>query len=658
MVLSDAQIVELLSVAFKQMFPDLADKVEDERVKHWLANSLVGIVEYSGTLPQETRKQRDRRMECHQVYDGSIKELAAKLRDTYPNTRELSPQALILKVYNGISSIYDVLGKDEVVDHPTVNEESIKPGEVEALDSNKGVENSGTATDVEINQGSVVEPIREEPNVSVPRPNLDSDAFVSPKEEAAKSSHIEEGPHEQEVPATQIEVTEPVDVPEGKPKEEESKKLNKENGKMENSTAAELLKKAQESTQVMGGDAVAAPKSNVNVMKEDMNEAKSQIADQLENSLQARTQWTANNTVDGLIVLKKPAALRTKATVGIANKGNKKETPSQQAENKFKKFIKATSGQEISIEAWKALPDDQKYAQVIKADQSRKEDAVGATNLEKAKAVYELIERQYNSPEEQIPAFINTNKVSYAWKGVMLGGKPLNRDDLIVTVIDNSTGVIIGAGSAIEDVDNRVEFKLGQAKISANNRVTGVRAGAPRAEKKFVISIKNKDRFTADKSHIMFMLNQVQGEATASFPAAITVGGEEMGAIFQYQTNELAKNAKTKDGQPRYAKKMFSLRVSVKVDDYKKELDAQFMKDGLTPSKLDSYWNIKFAPKTQADAANPTAIEGTILQTILASYITGQTAGAAGSNVLAELDKVKKAAQAEADAEESSQLDQ
>ena len=135
MVGNDIQIIDLLSVAFKKMFPDLATRVEEPEVKKWLANSLVNIVEYSGTLPQESRKQRDRRMECHKVYDGDFKELAANLRNTYPNERELSAQELLLKVNNGITSIYDVLGASQI-SNPTTKYDS-EEGTSTALDSDK-----------------------------------------------------------------------------------------------------------------------------------------------------------------------------------------------------------------------------------------------------------------------------------------------------------------------------------------------------------------------------------------------------------------------------------------------------------------------------------------------------------------------------------------
>lgn len=662
---NEDQIIATLEVAFKNMFPELAGELAtNEKVREWLAGSLVGIVEFTGTLPQETRKQRDNRMQCHKVYDGDFKQLAGMLRNTYPNTRNLSPQELILKTWNGISSIKDVLGTDGQTETPTV-QKTEEDSTTNTLDSNRVVDQ----TDSQTVAASVDEPTADVAPVEVAETveEVSTDVVTEQNVQTDSKVIVETGDEGKDVTSNQNDPIGTVKPEQNESANEgvkydkttstdqipvETEKLILEDNTMEN-MAEELLAKASSAASTMAGDATpAAPAaSNITVGDAEKAEAKEKVMDALEGSLEQRIEWTKNNTVDQIIVLKQPNALRAKSTMGTISVA-KDQTVSQKVEGQIQAFIKACSGKAvITKDEFDALPDEQKYAMVIAADAGRKADDKKATNLSKAKKVYELLQKMAASAADdkaQYPAFINTQNVSYAWKGVIIGGQPMNRDALIVTIIDKSTSIIIGAGSDISDTKNRVEFKLGQTKVGAANKITGVSAGSNRAEKKFVVSISNKASFTDDASHISYMMTKEKGTAKASFGAEIVPDGfGPCAASFSYNTGEV--KGKDKDGNTTYKKKTFSVRVSVDVTDYEKELDGRFKLDGMNQTKLDNYWGVKFAPSKQADLANPTDFAGTALAAALSAYFIGTTGfeGKEESTVVASLKQIKKAAEAE-----------
>lgn len=673
MVENEEQIISTLSVAFQRMFPDLADKLETPEVKKWLANSLIGIVEYTGTLPQETRKQRDGRMECHKVYNGDFKELASKLRNTYPNSRDLSAQDLILKVYNGITSIYDVLSV-EPSGNPTANEDSIDGTSI-TLDSNK----SGNDTQ----PSSVSSMVEAETNVT--ETGSDHHGYEEPKqEEPAYETRVEETNVKSntvkdvsEVMATEpttedkSETIENTEQPQSVEVNTEGTR-NNENVMEENemSQVEELLKKANEAAGAMGGDEAAlggAPVSNVSDGKERLNAAKVEVSEALKGSLESRTQWTKSNPVEAIIITKQPAAKRVIKAMGkvpFPATGKNATTAAAKVGSLMTNFIKAVYGRAINEDDWKQLDEQTRYGQVIKADKKVKEGK--ATNLAKAKLVYGILSEMKNNPEGEFAAFINDKNISYSWKGVMLSGKPLNREDLVCELIDNSTGVAIGAGSNIADIEKRVEFKLGQTSAKAKAKTTGITGSGHQAAKKLVVSIKNKPAFTADESHIRCMMTQPSenNDAKASFPVAIKPEGfDSCAGSFSYvRVNDAYEDEfrpnKDKEGNAVYKTGVFTLRVSVPVTDVKKVLDDEFKKVADTARAVDMYWGVKLAPTKQADAAAPTALEGTILETALAQYFVGEVSGAADSAIVKSLDQIRKAAQAEADAEEAAQLDQ
>ena len=719
---SDSQIVELLSTAFKNMFKDLAHRLEEPAVQKWIANSLVNIVEYSGTLPGETRKQRDRRMECHKVYDGEFKELASNLRNTYPNERELSAQELILKVYNGITSIYDVLGASQI-SNPTTKYDS-EEGTSNALDSDKSstevtlqavkeetvqsvstqqavssVSMSADKTEVQEHGNgkyvpSVEDTIKESPVKPVQEKSKPVPVLIKPitvKPITGSNPNVNEEKTTEVTQPTPVEVTKELEefedkkitetkVPE-KVQEEVSNDVSStevHNNQIENmeenqmSDLNSLMEMANNAINNMGGEEEAGvkPVSNVAASKDQMKEFQIMAINEIEASIPERKSWSQNSRVEALVVLKEPAAKRVRGTMGklpYKAKGNDAITPEEAIKKRIADFCKAAYGSAIAEEDWKALPEESRYQQVIKVDKqqaaTRKEgDPAKVTNLEKAKKTYEVLSNIKNNPTGEFAAFVNDKNVSYNWKGVVIEGTPMNRASLIKTLLDKSNGAVLGDGSDPANTKDAVMFVLGKANDKSSAKQQGIAGTAHRSDKKFVVAIKNKANFTDNEAHIVYMYTQPadNSDARASFPVAIKPEGFEpcAGAFSYVRKTEDGQDAyretKNANATPKYKTGVYTLRVSVPVTDVKKELAEQFKKiEGHEhPTKNAAYWGITIAQ--DKDFIN----SDNHIVTMLSSFLSGEIGGVADSDTIQSLEKARKIAQSEADAEEAAQLEQ
>jgi hypothetical protein len=724
MITSDSQIIELLSTSFKNMFKDLADRLGEPEVQKWLANSLVNIVEYSGTLPGETRKQRDRRMECHKVYDGDFKELASNLRNTYPNERELSAQELILKVNNGITSIYDVLGASQI-SNPTTKYDS-EEGTSTALDSDKSstqnvqetaqdvaaqststhatvssVSMSADKTEVQEHGNgeyapSVEDTIKESPVKPVQEKSKPVPVLIKPmtvKPITGSNLNVNEEKTTEVTQPTPVEVTKELEKSENKEiteteVQEEVKEISndvsstevhnnnniKEKNLEENqmSDLNDLMNMANNAINNMGGEEEAGikPVSNVAASKDQMKEFQIMAINEIEASIPERKAWSQNSRVEALVVLKEPAAKRVRGTMGklpYKAKGNDAITPEEAIKKRIADFCKAAYGSAIAEEDWKALPEESKYQQVIKVDKqqaaTRKEgDPAKVTNLEKAKKTYEVLSNIKNNPTGEFAAFVNDKNVSYNWKGVVIEGAPMNRASLIKTLLDKSNGAVLGDGSDPANTKDAVMFVLGKANDKASAKQQGIAGSTHRSDKKFVVAIKNKANFTDNEAHIVYMYTQPadNSDARASFPVAIKPEGFEpcAGAFSYVRKTEDGQDAyretKNANATPKYKTGVYTLRVSVPVTDVKKELAEQFKKiEGHEhPTKNAAYWGITIAQ--DKDFIN----SDNHIVTMLSSFLSGEIGSVADSDTLQSLEKARKIAQSEADAEEAAQLEQ
>ena len=95
---------QVMRAAFKHLFNVSDEFLNAPAIEKWMADAPVGIVEYDGRLKGEGTREKDRRMEIIDVYDGNVGMLVEHLRRIYKEYRKLTKWELIFKTYNEISA--------------------------------------------------------------------------------------------------------------------------------------------------------------------------------------------------------------------------------------------------------------------------------------------------------------------------------------------------------------------------------------------------------------------------------------------------------------------------------------------------------------------------------------------------------------------------
>jgi hypothetical protein len=551
---------QIMNATFKQLFKVNDEYLKAPAIEEWMNNAAIGIVEYDGRLKRESTKQRDRRMEIIEVYDGDINTLVNHLRNVYHEYRKTPKWEMIFKIYNEIMAAQKSIEQAELQLAFSKNEDAGEvPQTTEELQNNPSASTEESAGTVETAEPEVVQ--QEEQELA----------------DSGSSQVVHEEP--------QTETSN--DLPSGNVQEEEAEPLfnkslqNKEENSM--SEIDEMLNaanKANPGTQVDPAKEQTLPgKANVSAPKGADNEAKARVAELLAGQKEQRKAWTRQNTVTAIISTQKPSALRTLSQMGSPVPGETDATKALEAINgKINKFIVAVSGVEgITQDAFEALPDEQKYANVVVKE--------GSDNIGKAAAIYTLYKQIKQNPLGEVGAYIpGADKVNYPTRGYMIGGTAYPEQEFIVQIIDNGVGALYGEGSMDAEGngigDKPVSFKIGIATRQEKAVSTGVNT-AKKTSKVPVVRPANKKLFIAGGNHVEFLFTQedTENNGTASFKAAITVGGEIMPAtvsVYALDNGKKQPRSTKADGTVTYKTKVASLSVSVPVTKIKKEFAAAY----------------------------------------------------------------------------------
>lgn len=557
---------QVMRVAFKHLFNVPDELIKSKVIEDWMAQAPIGIVEYDQRLKNESNQDRDRRMEIIDVYDGNIMELVEHLRRFYKEYRKLLKWELIFKVYNEISAAKKAIEQAELQVVVNGNEVTGEvPQETEELQNNPSAsteENAGTVTQRE--------DVIEQPQHG--------------EQELTDSDTSQEVHEEPRVGTSNIK-------PSGNVHENESKPIFNKSIAMENkeensmSEIDAMLSAAQKAAAPAATAANPAQeqtmpgKANVSTAKGADQEAKERVAKLLASQKDERNAWTRQNTVTAIISTQKPSALRTLSNMGVPVPGETDAAKALEEINKrINKFIVMVSGQEgMTQDTFEALTDEEKYANVVRKD--------GVDNVGKAAAMYDLYKRIKQNPLGEVAAYIpGADKVNYPTRGYMVNSVPYPEQEFILAVIDNGMGVMYGEGSMDangNDVGEKpVIFKVGIASRTEKAVSNGV-STAKKTNKVPVVRPQNKKEFIAGGNHVQFLFTQEDTESngTASFKAAINMGGELVGATVSCYTLENGKKVQRsvkEDGTVTYKTKVASINVSVPVTKIKKEFEAAY----------------------------------------------------------------------------------
>ena len=371
------------------------------------------------------------------------------------------------------------------------------------------------------------------------------------------------------------------------PKENPLFKENKENMEdttmAENSAVEQLLKAAEGGTGANPAAVQQVPSSNVESAKADVKEAQQKVTTLLGGEKTARQQWTRNNIVSAIISTMPPAALRKLAdegTVGTQTDANKK---AEAIANKLTGFVQLVSGKKgCNVDTFEAMTDTEKWANVVPGE--TKINDIVVTNVDKAKAMYELLKQVKQNPDMKVPAFIPANP-SYPTKGYKIGSMSCSVDEFMLELMDNSNGAIYGEGSITADgveKENAVSFALAVANKREKAQADTITTQKT-IKKVPVVRAKNKKLFVQDAGHVVYLFTQEDTEKVgkATFRAAINVNGALVAAgVAVYSLddngNKIVLSHDNKNNKDRYKTRQASVSVSVPCKSILKQFAPEF----------------------------------------------------------------------------------
>ena len=602
--------MKVMDATFKSMFKVNDETVQMPSIQSWMENAAVGIVEYEGTIKGERSADREQRMEIVEVYDGDISVLVSYLRRVFRKYSSLSKWELLFKIYSGIEDPKESIdravtqlafGHEEPASatadlseaHPS-SQSASKLAEEEVATS---TETEDTVVSSEASTVAVAESATVMADVAV---TAESEEKVKVETDTEETSKVKE-----EAPVGALSEA-PVDKPSGNGRMEDDKSLfnTQNNSNMEDKKMSNVMEDMMNAAAGMTTAANPAAEQKVpaaaNVAsKGDDKEAQAKVAAMLAGQKGKRNAWVRENVVTALVSTQAPAALRTLANEGIVTEETDAAKAKEEVLKKALKYINAVAGKnDLTIEAFEALSDDKKYANLAKPEQ-----------IDKAKAIYELYKQMLQNPTGKFAAFIpSADKCSYPTKGYMMNGStPLPETEFTIQLIDNGNGVIYGEGSIDEsgkDVgDKPVTFTVSTVKRVEKNQATGV-STAKKATRKLAIRPKNKKEFIKDANRIVYLFEKVDENATgkANFKAAIQVAGELQAAtvsVFSLENGQKKQRGKDKEGNPTYKTRVAGCNVSVPVKKITKEFGVAFRMGDEDTVSTASRWGVQIAVKTQ-----------------------------------------------------------
>lgn len=730
-----ANVASILTNPFREKYPQYAHLAETDRVQNWLGIAAKEVVEYDGLLPNETKKQSDRRKECHKAaYEGDIKNLVNCLRNTYLNSRDVSSPMLLLNVFSGISSINDVINGEQAVEQtqtPTTSEQAVEQTEEITIPDTVNSNISEPAKEsADVSPTSMAEPkfsVEDEVDDILParnaNPTTETEEIVKP----SVSEHVEEKQSKVDVQTEvghrdstgtvmdddKVKAATGVDSVAPTPKREDKAPVREEPKRTESrASQVEVPYQKQEESRPTKVGVAEIPKTEEATIKVKQEERKD-MADLNEMAAAAAAKMSGGASVDGAVATARPsrgkkseeriaAEEQAKLTIAermqannayvqttlvtalitpvipkydrIIDKVNpmgklvnptKDKTGDMLIKEKLNKLIKVASGKDMSLEEFEAASDEVRWAAVPDVEYK------GYSNRARAKACYSLLKQALQNPEGDYAA-APTAPTTVPVRGYCVGGKNINRNEMIITLLDKTNGALYAPNQLDSEgkttEEKPIMWQVATVKIQASSQsAAGLQKSSAKAAKRFSISAKRQKDFMSDPSHIKYLMATVDEENTArgSFKAAIEVQGTAVPAIFQYEA------LKTKDGkaeidpetnQPKMTKRAFSINVVLAVKDIKHEVGEEFKDDQhRLNAQIDAYWgtNLEQSDSNKSNAAATSSKNTAIFKVLADFYEMGiSTKGVEGSELLQKIAADKRAAENADLAAENSELAQ
>lgn len=563
---------ESMAAAFASHFNVPKEVAMSPAIMEWMTDAPVALVEYDGYLKGEREEARDHRMEIVEVYDGVVTELVSHLRRLFPEHKKTTKWALIFGVYSGLIDVQPLIEQAKLQNVFGTSEESDETPHVEEVVQS----DSGASNEDMLNAGSEVEVAEE-----ATEPTAVAD-------EQPETEVVSEEPSTHHGDVSDAQVADEGSVtPSGNVHESVGDQLSNKTPIMEDRNMSDVTDLLQAAAGAQGSanpaETQKAPAANTGAVKADMKVAQMAVSAALSNEKATRDAWTQANAVTSLVSTMKPAALRRTSDEGTV--GTETEAAKQQEfiNGKLTGFVAAVTGKKgLTVEQFEALTDAERYVNVVPG--TTKVNDIEVSNVDKAKAIYELLKQVKQNPAMTVAAFIPA-KLSYPVKGYCVANAPMPVDEFMVLLCDKSNGAIYGVGGIDangNEVEGATSFKLATAKKTEKAQAQAITT--QKVERRVpVIRIKGKASFIEGGKNVVYLFNNEDPEnmARAAFRAAINVNGAMVSAgVTVYALDDEGKKQvlshNDKDNTDRYKTKQASVSVSVPVKKVIKEFAPEF----------------------------------------------------------------------------------
>lgn len=596
-----------MRTAFAQLFGVSKEDCDSPQIMQWMEDAPVGCIEYDGRFDKETAKDRDIRMELHQVYEGDIRDLVEHLRRMFPEYRDLTKWALIFKVYSGIQEVQSVIR---------------------------------SAQDAKVFQAEAAKV--EEPHVDDPQTDLSSSNEVKP-------NVVESTTQSQDVPGKQQGQDASIEVSSGKLEEQDAQpsyntsisNIHKEEKIMDsnalmNAANAGAATTNPTATQTTGGKKVAvkpAPTLDPTMIAA----ARASVTETLEQ----RAAWTGSHFVSRVISPYEPNAKRViNAKAGVISMDETKAAKA--VEKQIEKFETAVGMKFADMDSIERLSE--RFPHVTSSEA-----------LDRAEAIRQILLQLKQNPTAQLAVFVD-QAPSISVKGYTVDGVNYSSSEFRDLLLAKSSGAIYAQGALVDGKPSNegTAFILATATRNASgNAKKGekpVGSEAKEAQKGWegVIRPKNKKAFVEKAGNVVYVYPTlanatVEQQKNVPMKALIVVGGKDAPASFRYDVYEngqikmtapeASSDGKTKEAKPVQATYSLSLRVMVAVtaaapiDEFSKDA-AKFAKSGVSNEgkaireALD-YTNVEALKAAQVDKDGKTVT--TALEKLLVATAQGVT---------------------------------
>lgn len=576
----DKQIIVAASKVF-----GVSEDVIAAHVKE-LEKAPIALVEYTQFFKGERKREYDARRENIGVYTGDIKALVKGLKSLGGSSvAGLTPWEIIFTYYKQITP--DLTSAMEQENSTTAK---IEDGEISTVEEREEVPELA-ATDEAAEPVSELSTLPEEP--------------VRKEDDIPTQKKLEE-----EIPS---EIGETGAISGDTINEQGTAKCTKntEVPKMDqNANIMDIASKIAAGTQAEEAKTTKSAKASTKPERLD-KDIQGEMLEMLQGTTDERTAFMSNNHITALIAtapsVKERLVVAADIKGALADAGQTTEPEKAINEKLVKKYVghivKCTGKKDMTIEAFEALPEDQRYVNcATPADAAMAKQIIGAIKAAMADhtKLFDLA----------APAERNVN-----YKGLQIGNDNVSKSAINTLLVDRTVGVLFGEGMVNEafeytelgqDKEKRIEVRLVVRQVAQGNtkQTSSEIVTSASGKKPVTMNVLKGRKALVQAGKVKFLYPEVNKDAQRNASLMVTFNGQP--ASYKYfKLDENGKHIVVGQGEKAHdALGTASLKGIGKVFEVVKVMPQEIVGDR-TPKSAAEYWDVNYtAEKVENQAVS------------------------------------------------------